>query len=219
MNKKLYRDEYHKVIGGVCSGLAEYFEMDVTIVRLLFAFTFFIMGVGFGTYIILWIVLPRKNYMYNNFYNPTVDYTVPPQQAEGQNTQPGTNFGSGQFGGNPFAGNPNRGFAYNNNPFTASPADLQPKPQSKAGIIVGAVLIVIGAFILIDNFDLFPDFDFDRLWPVILVVVGGILISSATKKQPWEKENWHTADAHTANPTTDNPPAAATAADEPGTTV
>jgi len=46
MNKKLYRDEYHRVLGGVCSGLAEYFDMDVTVVRLLFAFTVIIMGVG-----------------------------------------------------------------------------------------------------------------------------------------------------------------------------
>jgi phage shock protein PspC (stress-responsive transcriptional regulator) len=76
MNKKLYRDEYHRVLGGVCSGLAEYFEMDVTIIRLLFAFTFFIMGAGLGTYIILWIVLPRKPYPFNSFGNPTVDYTV-----------------------------------------------------------------------------------------------------------------------------------------------
>jgi len=90
MNKKLYRDEYHKVLGGVCSGLAEYFEMDVTVVRLLFAFTFFIMGVGFIPYIILWIVLPKKGYVFNNnFNNPTVDYTVPKPPPAGQfNTPP-----------------------------------------------------------------------------------------------------------------------------------
>ncbi len=98
MNKKLYRDEYHKVLGGVCSGLAEYFEMDVTVVRLLFAFTFFIMGVGFIPYIILWIVLPKKGYLYNNYNNPTVDYTVPPQQPADQSGQPQQ--------GNPNTGNP-----------------------------------------------------------------------------------------------------------------
>ena len=46
MEKKLYRDPYHKMIGGVCAGLAEYLDMDITVVRLLFAFAFFIMGVG-----------------------------------------------------------------------------------------------------------------------------------------------------------------------------
>src|ERR1700744_6198116 len=103
MEKRLYKDRHNKVLGGVCSGLAEYFDMDVTIVRLLFAFTFFVMGVGFGTYIILWIVLPRKGYPYNTYNNPTVDYTVPPQQPGNFTTPP------------PPAGNP-----YGNSPFTGS---------------------------------------------------------------------------------------------------
>ncbi|WP_179415122.1 PspC domain-containing protein [Mucilaginibacter sp. E4BP6] len=80
MEKKLYRDPYHKMIGGVCAGLAEYLDMDITVVRLLFAFAFFIMGVGLIPYIILWIVLPKK--CYNPFITPsdpaTVDYIVPP---------------------------------------------------------------------------------------------------------------------------------------------
>jgi phage shock protein C len=80
MEKKLYRDQHHKMIGGVCAGLAEYFDTDITVVRLLFAFAFFIMGVGFIPYVILWIVLPQK--YYNPFTTPsdpaTVDYMVPP---------------------------------------------------------------------------------------------------------------------------------------------
>jgi len=80
MEKKLYRDPYHKMIGGVCAGLAEYLDMDITVVRLLFAVGFFIMGVGFIPYIILWIVLPKK--YYNPFITPsdpaTVNYIVPP---------------------------------------------------------------------------------------------------------------------------------------------
>jgi phage shock protein C len=198
MNKKLYRDEYHKVLGGVCSGLAEYFDMDVTVVRLLFAFTFFIMGVGFIPYIILWIVLPKKGYIFNNFNNPTVDYTVPPQQPGGQfNTPPppppGSSFGSNPYTGNPFSGDPS--------------GIVPPKPRSNAGVIVGAVLIIIGAAILIDNYDLIPDFDFDRLWPLVLVIIGCAFIVSGQKKQPWDKQDWQATDKKEET-TTDNPPAA-----------
>ncbi len=57
--KKLYRDEDSKVLGGVCSGLAAYFGIDVTVVRLLFAIGFFVFGIGFLTYIILWIIAPK----------------------------------------------------------------------------------------------------------------------------------------------------------------
>jgi phage shock protein C len=191
MNKKLYRDEYHKVLGGVCSGLAEYFEMDVTVVRLLFAFTFFIMGVGFIPYIILWIVLPKKGYLYNSYNNPTVDYTVPPQQPADEPGQP-------QQGnpntGNPFGGSPFNNTAYNN-PFNNGPVkNMPPKQKSHAGIIIGFVLIMIGAAILLDNYDLFPDIDFERLWPAILVFVGGALIVSGQKSRVWHSQDWQAAD-------------------------
>ena len=75
MEKKLYRDEHHKVIGGVCAGLADYLNIDVSIVRIIFLVSLVLKGVGFIPYIILWIVLPKKNYIFND---PTVDYKVPP---------------------------------------------------------------------------------------------------------------------------------------------
>jgi phage shock protein C len=180
MNKKLYRDEYHKVLGGVCSGLADYFDMDVTVIRLLFAFTVIVMGVGIIPYIVLWIVLPKKGYLYNQFSNPTVDYTVPPQQpAEGQFTA----------GSNPFANNPYGANSFNEVP----PLKYPQKQKSNAGIIVGVVLIVIGAAVLIDEYDLIPDFDFGRLWPIVLVLVGASLIVTGQQKKPWHHENWSDA--------------------------
>jgi len=195
MNKKLYRDEYHRVLGGVCSGLAEYFDMDVTVVRLLFAFTVIIMGVGVIPYIVLWIVLPKKGYVYNNFNNPTVDYRVPPQQADPQNAppKPGNPFGNNPFGGNPYGG-----------PFGGNPVEsVPPKQKSHAGIIIGVVLVFLGGIILIDNYDLIPDFDFGNLWPVILVIIGASLIVSGQTKQVWQP-----APDKNENKPIDNPPAA-----------
>lgn len=58
-NKKLYRDPDHKVIGGVCGGLAAYFNMDPVIMRLIFVFLFLINGLGLLVYIILWIAVPE----------------------------------------------------------------------------------------------------------------------------------------------------------------
>jgi phage shock protein C len=192
MNKKLYRDEYHKVLGGVCSGLAEYFEMDVTIVRLLFAFTFIVMGVGIIPYIVLWIVLPKKGYLYNQYNNPTVDYTIPPQNPGGQFAPPPP----------PFEDNPYR--AYTSNPFESEPAGyMPPKQRSNAGLIVGLVLIFIGAAILIENYDLIPDFDFERLWPAVLVLIGAALIMSGQKRQPWHQPDLQDP-AKNENPAADN---------------
>ena len=57
--KRLYRDDDHKVFGGVCSGLAAYFDWDVTLVRLVVLLLgFFIQG-SVLAYIIAWIVLPK----------------------------------------------------------------------------------------------------------------------------------------------------------------
>ena len=57
-NRKLSRNTMNKVIGGVCSGLAEFFGLDVALVRIAFVIAFMFASFGFWLYIILWIVLP-----------------------------------------------------------------------------------------------------------------------------------------------------------------
>lgn len=59
-NKKLYRNTNDQMLAGVCSGLADYLDLDVTIVRLIFVALFFMGGNGFLIYIILWIITPVK---------------------------------------------------------------------------------------------------------------------------------------------------------------
>lgn len=56
--KKMYRDQEHKVLGGVASGIAAFFNADVTVIRLLFLVLCFAGGLGLLLYIILWIALP-----------------------------------------------------------------------------------------------------------------------------------------------------------------
>ena len=57
--KKLYRDIDHIILGGVCSGLAEYLNLSRLLVRFLWVLVSFMYGLGFIAYIILWIVLPK----------------------------------------------------------------------------------------------------------------------------------------------------------------
>ena len=59
-HKKLFRDENNKIIGGVCSGVAHYVGMDITVARIIFAILFFSFGIGFLAYIILWVVVPSS---------------------------------------------------------------------------------------------------------------------------------------------------------------
>ena len=58
MPKRLYRSRTDSVIGGVCGGLAEYFNIDPLIVRVLTAVSIFFGGFGLIAYVILWLVAP-----------------------------------------------------------------------------------------------------------------------------------------------------------------
>ena len=59
---RLYRDSSDKVVGGVCSGLANYLNVDPAIIRLLFAIiTFGGFGSGILIYILFWIILPERD--------------------------------------------------------------------------------------------------------------------------------------------------------------
>ena len=68
MEKKLQRDKQNKKLAGVCSGLAEYFEVDVTLVRVAFVFAFMAGLSGGLAYIILWIVMPVKPSLQGHYY-------------------------------------------------------------------------------------------------------------------------------------------------------
>jgi phage shock protein PspC (stress-responsive transcriptional regulator) len=59
-HKRLFRNENDKVLGGVCSGLANYFNIDVVIARVIFVILLF-SGIGFLTYIIMWIAVPSSS--------------------------------------------------------------------------------------------------------------------------------------------------------------
>lgn len=58
--KKLYKSNTDKKIAGVCGGIAEYLGIDTTIVRLIWAVSFFIYGSGLALYIIAAIIMPEQ---------------------------------------------------------------------------------------------------------------------------------------------------------------
>ncbi|HPE42457.1 MAG TPA: PspC domain-containing protein [Bacteroidales bacterium] len=58
--RRLYRSTTNKVLGGVCYGMANYFNMDPTIVRLIWVLFTLLGGAGILAYIICWIVIPSE---------------------------------------------------------------------------------------------------------------------------------------------------------------
>jgi phage shock protein C len=58
--KRLVRPRADRKIAGVCAGFAEYFDLDVTLVRLVWLFVVLVGGTGLLAYAIAWIVMPEE---------------------------------------------------------------------------------------------------------------------------------------------------------------
>jgi len=168
MQNNLYRDEHRKMIGGVCAGLSDYFKVEPSIVRLIFLLALILKGGGLLIYIVLWIVLPKKDNA-----NPIVSsFTQPPLDTT-----------------------------------TFMPVKKSP---STFAIAFGLILILFGAYFLLDNYNLLPDWDFENLWPLGLVVIGLVLIFVPKKNlikqpHPWEKTAQSAAAPTEPTETTENP--------------
>ena len=58
MPKRLYRSSQNKQLGGVCGGLAEYLNLDPSLVRIATILLIFVAGTGFLAYLVAWFVVP-----------------------------------------------------------------------------------------------------------------------------------------------------------------
>ena len=140
-NKRLERNPMNKVVGGVCSGLAEFFNLDVALVRLVFVIALLFASFGFWLYILLWIFIPEKK----------VSFDFGQQNA-----------GSGQ------------------QPTDDSQQSDVDNNKKLTSVVTGAIVILIGLIFLINNF--IPITWVWKLWPLILVAIGGVMIYKASRK-------------------------------------
>ena len=82
-NKRLERSRTNRVIAGVCAGLADYFNIDIALMRVLFVVATICGSFGFWMYVILWIVVPEENILgpvNEKDYGDTIDITPKEQE-------------------------------------------------------------------------------------------------------------------------------------------
>jgi len=165
-SKRLYRSRLDRMIGGVSAGLAKYFDIDPTIVRVLFVVSIFLGGGGILAYIILWIVVPE---------DPII---IIPSASETETDQNGDSSASGSDDqqGNSFNSELNKKV----NEATNEINRIVDEARRNKKVLGGTILICIGILFLLDNF--LPHFHFGDYWPLILVVIGIALIFKATNK-------------------------------------
>jgi phage shock protein C len=153
MRTKLFRSEKDKMLGGVCGGLGQYLGIDSTFVRLFFVFLGLAgSGVGLLIYLVLWIILPVEGQ--ESGWQPTFGKTG---EAGQSNTE--------QFSDRAHAMGAEVRAAIN-------------RPHPQAGIIIGGALILLGIMYLVENLHLpwLQWFNFDYLWPLLLVIGGVVLL-------------------------------------------
>lgn len=161
MQNKLYRSRKFRVFGGVAGGLAEYFHLDVILVRILFIIITLFSGLGILFYIVLWIVVPEEPFdMAYGFKMPQGEPASPPESSTGSSAE-------GEKAGENIFGSPD---------FTVPP----PAAKNTGRVTAGAILIIIGVLFLADK--IFPYFDFSDILPVALIGIGGILIWNSIRK-------------------------------------
>ena len=171
MHKKLYRSVREKMLGGVAAGVAEYFDIDPTIVRLIFVLSIFVGGAGIIAYIIMWIVVPKGPFVPYN-----MNANIPPQNQEPATETDSNSTNGGSSGTEPATP-----------PKTETPPDPNPDysqshkmHHEKHGVTWGIVLVVFGLFLLANN--MIDRIHFHDIFPVVLIVLGIGLLINAIKK-------------------------------------
>ncbi|MFD2160763.1 PspC domain-containing protein [Paradesertivirga mongoliensis] len=184
MERKLERNQQNKMIAGVASGLADYFETDANLMRVLFICAAVFGFSGILIYIILWIAVPEKPF-FQNFQGFEKDYK---SGSIFDATYNSTESSSGP------AETPKES-PYNAYTRATTPPPLSVRKQSDSGrILAGLCLIAVGAYFMLAELNVIPHwFSIFKLWPVILIVLGFVIIAKSGKKKPLEKPpvmNW-----------------------------
>lgn len=153
MERKLYRSKENKMIAGVCGGLAEYLNVDPTIVRVITALIGFLYGTGILIYIIAAILIPQRQGYSSDFYSSETHESGNHEQSFD------SDFGHSDFG------------------HAKEPLGMDPQ---KRNYILGGALVLFGLAFLLRAF--FHWLDFKTIISVALIVIGAIVITNGRRR-------------------------------------
>ncbi|SDH07029.1 PspC domain-containing protein [Desulfosporosinus hippei] len=152
MPERVYRSVRDKMIGGVCGGLADYFRVDVTLVRLIALIALFAGGVGFLAYIAAWIIIPVDSAEHDNFVNYKHDVGDGGKEIIADLKEEARDYGK-----------------------------LENNPRENRSIVAGGVLVVLGVVFLLQRWFPYW-FDMSKMWPIFLIIIGIFIIARGGKR-------------------------------------
>ena len=160
MEKRLYRSRDDRMIWGVCGGLAKYFGIDPTLIRIIAVILIFADGVGILAYIVMAIVVPLED-----------SKTTAPHETIKENVEEikGTANELGREIRSTFTGE------------TAAKNATDTRHRRQLNIL-GIVLLIIGILLLLGSLNLFWWFRWQYLWPAIIIIIGLIIIACTRRR-------------------------------------
>lgn len=153
MSKKLHRSRNDRMIAGVCGGLADYFDVDSSLIRLAVLFIFLFQGVGLIAYIIAWLVMSEEPV--KNEYKMPDDYYIENNREEKQEDFTSTSEKESEE---------EYYQKYQKND----------KSDSNRRKLFAFIMIIVGSIFLIDIW--IPELYWEKYWPLILIAAGLLLL-------------------------------------------
>jgi phage shock protein C len=182
MAYRLYRSRDDRMLAGVAGGLAEMWDADPALIRIIWALlVIFTGGLALLVYIVMAIVVPEEDESWRATTAPAASTSATAGAAPMTETS-----------------TPGSGWT------TPSPTDLAAREQARAareearaarrlaraergggtsaGMILGGFLVLLGLFFLAREY--LPNIDFDWFWPLILVALGVLLLATSFRRGP-----------------------------------
>jgi phage shock protein C len=170
MNSRLYRSVDDRILAGVCGGMAEAYDLDPALVRLVWTLLIVFTGGAFlVVYIVMALVVPLRPFNWPATAGATTAAVASPASTGEPGSAAADPVSTGPAGA---AGN--TGW---------QPADRwsygrrRHRSDRSGALVVGALLVIVGGYLLVQQF--FPLVDIGRFWPLIIVSLGLALLVAA----------------------------------------
>jgi len=154
MNRRLYRCRENRRLAGVAAGVAEFFDLDPTLVRVLWFLSIFVGGLGVFLYIGLAIIVPLEPI-------PAEAAALPDGAAEAGDQPDGVTASRVEHRHRPGS-----------------------RGSGRVTLFIGIVLILFGTLALVDALIPGWTHSWRYLWPVFVVGVGALLIAAGLRRAP-----------------------------------
>jgi phage shock protein C len=201
VNDRLYRSRSDRMLAGVAGGLAEMWDADPSLVRIVWALlVIFTGGVALLVYIVMAVVVPEEDDVWPMAPAPMPSMAPSPSPATGADMSPIDPAAptSVATGSPPIAPRPEPGALWAAPPVDPRRAALMEARASRrtaragrngagtgrltGSMVGGLILVALGVFFLAREW--LPQISFDWFWPAMLIVLGVLLLVTAVGRSP-----------------------------------